>query len=165
MKLRVTREEIRSSANRMMYDRYTSVTLATTALRYSWIRGCSISDGTSSNEVIILLIRSIIPRWRLLLFLNGLGWKIKEREGGKKKKKKKEKKKKKKSGWEDLWKSFSFLFFFYFFVWYIIFHVVAINWCNNGWWLLMRNRVNVNCWRLSIHTINIFYRLLNTDWC
>lgn len=164
MKLRVTREEIRSSANRMMYDRYTSVTLATTALRYSWIRGCSISDGTSSNEVIILLIRSIIPRWRLLLFLNGLGWKIKEREEGKKKEEEREKEKEKK--WMRRFMKILFLpILFYFFVWYIIFHVVAINWCNNGWWLLMRNRVNVNCWRLSIHTINIFYRLLNTDWC
>lgn len=35
MKLRVTRAEIRFVANRMMYDRYTSVTLATTTLRYS----------------------------------------------------------------------------------------------------------------------------------
>lgn len=165
MKLRVTREEIRSSTNRMMYDRYTSVTLATTALRYSWIRGCSISDGTSSNEVIILLIRSIIPRWRLLLFLNGLGWKIKERERGKKKRKRKKRKRKRKKWMRRFMKILFLPILFYFFVWYIIFHVVAINWCNNGWWLLMRNRVNVNCWRLSIHTINIFYRLLNTDWC
>lgn len=138
MKLRVTREEIRSSANRMMYDRYTSVTLATTALRYSWIRGCSISDGTSSNEVIILLIRSIIPRWRLVFLLKRLEkWKIKEEEGegGGGKKRREKRKKKKRRGeengkvdekiYEDLFFSLSLFFPF---LENIVFHVVAIDW-------------------------------------
>lgn len=38
----MTRAEIRFAANRMMYDRYTSVTLATTAVRYSCLAAAAL---------------------------------------------------------------------------------------------------------------------------